>query len=138
MWLAACQGVGVDTAGYVTKPDQISDVTWLLDSASSKGRVIKPLKGHIPLIIFNKDGLVKGFSGLNTFYGRYVLSPSSRTISLGSGFGKENNHGDAAVVKQERGYLKALKGEHEIYRQGDDLYLNNQDKKIVLVFKKSK
>lgn len=134
--LAACQGLKDSTTGYVTTPGQISGVTWTLNSVSRKGRLIKPLKGHVPTLIFNKDGLVKGFSGLNTFYGRYVLTPSKRTINLGSGFGKENNQGDEALHKQELGYFKALKGNHEVYRHANELYLNNQDKKVVLLFEK--
>ena len=135
--LAACQGLSGDASGYVTKPEQISGVTWTLNSVSRKGRLIKPLKGYTPTLVFNEDGLVKGFSGLNKFYGRYVLSPSKRTINLGSGFGKENNQGDSSVLKQESGYFKALKGNHEIYRHANELYLNNQDKKVILIFKKS-
>ena len=137
MVLTACQSLDSDTSGYVTDSNQITGVVWRLDRVSRKGRLITPLKGHRPTLSFRKDGLVKGYSGLNKFFGRFVLSPDSRTISLGSGFGQEHNKGNNSLVKQESGYFTALKGEHEIYRSGGELYLNNQDKKVVLVFKDS-
>ncbi|MCK5834760.1 MAG: META domain-containing protein [Lentisphaeria bacterium] len=135
--LTACLNNDAGNFGYVTKVNQISGITWRLDNVSRKGRQIKPLKGHQPTLFFREDGLVKGYSGLNKFFGRFVLSPGSRSISLGSGFGKEHNQGNESVMKQELGYFKALKGEHEIYRHGDELFLNHQDKKLVLVFKKT-
>jgi heat shock protein HslJ len=134
--LSACTTDSTSSTGYVTKPSQITGEVWKLKRVMVKQKSVTPIKGDVPTLEFREDGLVKGHSGLNKFYGRFILNPSLRTINLGSGFGKENNQGNAALKKQENGYFKVLKGDHEIYRSEDELYLNNQDKSVILLFEK--
>jgi heat shock protein HslJ len=135
--LPSCLTVSTSTTtGYVTKASQITGEVWELKMVMVKQKRVTPIKEHVPTLLFRKDGLVKGYSGLNKFYGRFILNPSLRTINLGSGFGKENNQGDPALKKQELGYFRVLKGDHEIYRSEDELFLNNQEKNVILFFKK--
>ncbi len=133
--LSSCQSGSIGTNSFVTEKGEIIGHVWKLSSAKKEGKSIKPINGYIPLLHFYNNGVIKGFTGINSIYGSYTLDDNK--IIFSDGFGRERKKGSVEIMSQEKAFLKVIKGSHQIYRTNRTLYLHKPETGITLVFKRT-
>jgi len=119
--LSACSG------GKVGEPD-LAGSSWNLTSLMDQG--LAP--GSSISIQFTTDGNVSGSAGCNRYMGSYTTSGKSLTIS--APLATTMMACEQAIMDQEVAYLKALAEVKTFTISGDQLTLNDADKKGILVY----
>ncbi len=119
--LSACSG------GKAGEPD-LAGSSWNLTSLMDQG--LAP--GSSISIQFTADGKVNGSAGCNRYMGSYTVSGKSLTIS--APLATTMMACEGAIMDQEVAYLKALAEVKTFSISGEQLTLNDADKKGILVY----
>ena len=115
------------------EPLALVGTSWLA-SAYNDGReaVVSPIEGSELTVLFEEDGSLSGYSGVNTFRGEYALDGDIMTI--GALASTEMASEDPELMRQEAAYLAALEGRSRISMRGGVLELRREDGALAVSF----
>ncbi len=130
MTLGLCAGLAVlaACAGGKAGEADLAGSSWNLTSLMEQG--LAP--GSSISIQFSADGQVNGSAGCNRYMGSYTVSGKSLTIS--APLATTMMACEEAIMDQEIAYLKALAEVKTFSISGEQLTLNDADKKGILVY----